>query len=242
MYQLFARFKALNLVYKAHLSALALFLIQIFLSRAFPELRAVHQFLALLALLGFATGFCLWCWPFAATVWKRPAGKVLIAITNVIVLLLATTLSRNVVASALGLPPQDFDIAVSALALFFYIPASSLIVAIGVGLIGLGLELHALTAGLRPHRFVEMTKTLAHMMGAFALVYFSASLFDFVMKNEKLLHPAVKWVALIGDFQPAASYPGVLPNDRIRLHENGVISSARIDRNEVLITIKKYEQ
>jgi len=55
MYQLFARFKALNLVYKAHLSALALFLIQIFLSRAFPELRAIHQFLALLALLGFAT-------------------------------------------------------------------------------------------------------------------------------------------------------------------------------------------
>ena len=78
----------------------------------------------------------------------------------------------------------------------------------------------------------------AHAMGAFAISYYAITTFDFSSTNAKTLHPLVKWVAYVGDFQPSLAYPGIQANERVRLHENGVISSAVIENGEVVIYVR----
>jgi hypothetical protein len=48
---------------------------------------------------------------------------------------------------------------------------------------------------------------------------------------------SIKWVAYVSDFQFAARYPGIDPNKRLRLHENGVVSYAEQDGWDIKITV-----
>lgn len=228
--------------YQAHLVGLlfiAFFMLAVF---AFPAFKGTHQGLLLLASLAFAIGFSIWCWPTVKEVWRHPVGRALIVILHLFVLLFAAILSRNVVASALGLPPQDFDVSVSFIALVFYIPAWSIVVSILVGIFAFFLYVIALLIGVFNRPFKETAKLFGHAAGALAICIYSYAVFDFANKNEKSLHPLVKWVALFGDFQSAGVYPGVGAMERIRLHENGVISVATVEENTVVIRVRKYEQ
>ena len=209
---------------------------------AFPAFKGTHQGLLLLASLAFAIGFSIWCWPTAKKVWKHPVGRVLIVILHLFVLLFAAILARNVVASALGLPPQDFDVTVSFIALIFYIPAWSIVASILVGIFAFFLYVIGLLIGLFNRPFKETAKLFGHAAGALAICLYSFSVFKFANQNEKSLHPLVRWVALFGDFQSANSYPGTSTTERIRLHENGVISVATVEKNTVVIKVRKYEQ
>jgi hypothetical protein len=155
---------------------------------------------------------------------------------------LAAILARNVVASALGLPPQDFEVSVSFVALLFYIPAWAMVVSIVVGISAFFLYIAALLVGIFNRPFRETAKLFGHAAGAFAICIYTSAVFDFANKNEESLHPLVRWVALFGDFQSTASYPRVGASERIRLHENGVISVATIEDNTVVIRVRKYEQ
>jgi hypothetical protein len=96
--------------------------------------------------------------------------------------------------------------------------------------------------GIFNRPFKETAKLFGHAAGAFAICIYTSSVFEFANKNEKSLHPPVRWVALFGDFQSAENYPGVGSTERIRLHENGVISVATIENNTVVIRVRKYEQ
>lgn len=208
---------------------------------SFPAFKATHQGLLLLASLAFSIGFSIWCWTTAKKVWEHPVGRALIVILHLFVLLFAAILARNVVASALGLPSQDFDVSVSFIALVFYIPAWSMVVSIFVGISALFLYITALLIGAFNRPFKETAKLFGHAAGALAICIYSYSVFDFAHKNEKSLHPLVRWVALFGDFQSAEAYPRVGATERIRLHENGVISVATVENNTVVIRVRKYE-
>lgn len=106
--------------YQAHLVGLLFIVISMLPGMlAFPASKSIQQGLLFLASLAFAVGFSIWCWPTVKKAWKHPVGKALIVILHLFILLFAAILARNVVASALGLPPQDFDVSVSVISLVF---------------------------------------------------------------------------------------------------------------------------
>ncbi|KAA0693262.1 hypothetical protein DT594_15425 [Halopseudomonas laoshanensis] len=228
--------------YQAHLAGLIFIAILALGVFVFPASKGTHQGLLFLASLAFAIGFSIWSWPKVKEVWRHPIGRALIIIPHLFVLLLAVTIAKNVVASALGLPPQDFDVSVNFIALLFYIPAWSIVVSILVGIFAFLLYVIALFVGVFRHPFKETAKLFGHAAGALAICIYSSSVFDFANNNEKSLHPLVRWVAFFGDFQSADAYPGIGAAERIRLHENGVISVATAENNTVVIRVRKYEQ
>lgn len=228
--------------YQAHLAGLFFIAIFILAVLTFPAFKATHQGLLFLASLAFAIGFSIWCWPTVKNVWEHPVGRAFIVILHLFVLLLAAILARNIVASALGLPPQDFDVSVSFIALVFYVPAWSMIVSILVGIFAFFLYLVGLLIGAFNRPFKETAKLFGHAAGALAICIYSSTVFDFANKNENSLHPFVRWVALFGDFQSAEAYPGIGAAERIRLHENGIISVATVENNAVVIQVRKYGQ
>ena len=227
--------------YQVHLAGLffiAIFMLSVFV---FSDFKVAHQVFLFLASLAFAIGFSIWCWPTARKVWRHPIGKALTVILHLFVLLFAAILARNVVASALGLPPQDFDVSVSFIALLFYIPAWSIVVSIIVAVVAFFLSFIGLLIGMFNRPFKETAKLFGHAAGALAICIYSSSVFDFASDNQNFLYPLVRWVAFLGDFQNAEAYPGVSATERIRFHENGVISIATVEDNTVVIQVRKYD-
>lgn len=244
MTSLVNRFKDLGMAYLIYRFAFGVFLVDIVLALAFPTSIGTQRAIMLLSAFGFAIGFAVWCWPFLTKAWTHPVGKVSITILHLFVLLLSTAFARSVVASSLGLPPQDFELTVSFIAIALYIPAWSIVVSFLIGVLAivamliiglLSVVARQLLAGLT-------TKVIAHMVGAIAISLFFAYIFVFVGENEKYLHPVVKWVAFISDFQATPNYPGIKDNERIRLHENGVISFAQVQDGEVKIVVRAFNE
>jgi hypothetical protein len=79
---------------------------------------------------------------------------------------------------------------------------------------------------------------MLHAFGALAVAVLLVWPFE---AASKYLHDKefVRLVAYAADFHEAASYPGVLPKERVRLHENGIVSSAVIVSGKVIITTEK---
>jgi hypothetical protein len=218
---------------------------------ASPESKAVWQWLMFLPLFGFAAGFLIWCGPYIARVWAHPVGKAIVTVAHILVLVLATVFARSVVAASLLLPPQDFDLTVWFITIVSYIPAWSIAVSVLTGVVGtllfiatyfLSLSTFLLRmAGIGARSFRD-EKYFAQAVGAIAVCIFSIGIYDFATKNEQSLHQLVKWVAFFSDFQPAPLYPGIAEGERIRLHENGVISIAEIQNDEIQIRVRRYEE
>lgn len=237
-----ARVKSLELSYQVHLLAFCILVSYLAISWASPASKLAQQALLLLSSLGFGIGFVLWCRPAVVRTWEHPLGKAAISIAHVFVLLLAVVFARYTVASAHELPPQDFDLTVSFLSLILYVPAWSIVVTLVLGGVAIILELIGLLCGFLGRPTIESAKMFAHMVGAFAVCFFVSNVFDFVAKNQRTLHPLIKWIAFVSDFQASPKYPGVGMNDRIRLHENGVISFARIQDGRIVIGVRKHDE
>lgn len=239
---LVASIRSMNLEYQVHLLATGILLSSVGVYWASPGSKFAQQTLVFLSSFGFAIGFSVWCWPTVKKVWAHPIGKALIVLLHVLVLLMATAFSRFVVASSLGLPPQDFDLTVSVISFISYIPAWSIVITIMLGVATLALEIVGFGSMFANRSFGTSAKFFARMFGALAICFVSSSIFDFAVKNEKSLNPLAKRVAFFCDFQPALRYPGIKEGERIRLHENGVISVAQLKDGEIQVVVRKYEQ
>lgn len=235
-------FLSTHRAYQVHSVSFAVLLAATALVLFAPASRIAQQTLMLLSSFGFAIGFSIWSWPYARMVWAHPLGKAIVTSVHVFVLLLATAFARFVVGASLRLPPQDFDLTVGFVTLVFYIPAWSIAVSIFLGGIAVLFELIGMLSMVIIKSSSGVAKCFAHMAGAFAICYFSICVYQFAMENEKSLHPMVKWIAFFGDFQPAPLYPGVYEGERIRLHENGVISVADIKNGTIEIRVRQYEK
>jgi hypothetical protein len=58
---------------------------------------------------------------------------------------------------------------------------------------------------------------------------------------QKHIYPAVRWIAFFSDYQIAPGYPGVHVGERVRLHENGVISFPVIEDGMLSIRTRRYD-
>jgi hypothetical protein len=73
----------------------------------------------LLGCIACGLGFMIWILPWLQKIWHSSFGKLAITFLNGSVLLADVIYARLLVADALGLPPQDFDMTVAVCAWIF---------------------------------------------------------------------------------------------------------------------------
>ncbi|TSJ82526.1 hypothetical protein FG002_022205 [Chitinimonas sp. BJB300] len=94
------------------------------------DIMPYTYFLVTLSYIGFIVGFLVWFKPSYYKIKERTIGKLAINITHAVAILISLIFARIQVADALGLPPQGFELTVSAVALIFYLPALAIIVSL----------------------------------------------------------------------------------------------------------------
>ena len=225
----------------------------------------------LIASIGFVIGFmfvCLRIYRWFISVWDKPFGKAPVILLHLLVLLISTAISRWIVAEALGLPPQSFDITVGFLVLAFYIPAWLLLGAfvftllgfvllIGVGLGALFLIPLSVIASLLnifnllPYLRKAWSKVApaklsfidvqGHSVGALLSGIILINLYGALVSDVRpWIYSSVRLIAVLSDFQPAVNYPGVQAGERAHPLDNGFIAVAKVMAdNSIEIVVKK---
>lgn len=216
-----------------------------------------------LAMAVLISGFTMWCLPavrWLHNVWDRPFAKTPIVLLHVFVLLVATVLARSLVAEALGLPPQSFDLTTSFLVIFFYLPAWMIVAAVILAIVGIILAVITLLQlplqgalqqmilfvrafGLQlPFRQTRIT-VFIHSLGAFAASSLLLQSYAYLATNyQPWLYPVVRVIAIKSDFDPAPLYPGVKPGEHVHPLENGFIAVARAQSDDsVVISVRSQE-
>lgn len=225
----------------------------------------------LIASLGFVVGFmfvCLRIYLWFISVWDKPFGKTPIVLLHLLVLLMSTVISRLIVAEALGVPPQSFDITVGFLVLVFYMPAWLLLGAFiftllgGLLLIGVGLGALLLfplsiianllnAFNLQPYLRNAWSKVAparlsfidvqGHSVGALLSGVILINLYGtLVSVAQPWVYCSVRLIAFLSDFQPAVNYPGIQAGERAHPLDNGFIAIAKeLADKSIEIEVKK---
>jgi hypothetical protein len=263
------KFQAMNWSGRFYSFSVGVTLLGVLLS--VPMGVAILDQVILIASLGFVAGFmfvCLRIYRWFISVWDRPFGKTPIILLHLLVLLISTAISRWVVAEALGLPPQSFDITVGFLVLAFYVPAWLLLGAfvftllgfvllIGVGLGALFLIPLSIIANmlnifnLLPYLRNAWSKVApgrlsfidvqGHSVGALLSGIILINLYGALVSDVRpWIYSSVRLIAILSDFQPAVNYPGVQAGERVHPLDNGFIVVAKeLADNSIEIAVKK---
>lgn len=253
--------------YRFYTAALVSFFLGLFLARVWD--KAVIDVASTISSALVIGGFLMWCLPavrWMRDVWDKPFGKTPIVLMHVLVLLLATSLSRFVVSDALGLPPQTFDLTVGFLALLFYIPAWMAVAAVIVTIFGflqfLAILIIVLIAeslkilsplfkaiGFNYSPIQNSAMALSHSAGAIATGLFLVTSYSFLTEAyQPWFLSAVRFTAVKADFHPATNYPGVSSGERVHPLENGYLAYARVQDDKSLVIgvrsqdTNKYDQ
>jgi len=194
-------------------------------------------YLLLLGAICLAIGFLLWSRPAVRQIAASDSGKVAIALLHAVAILVATVFSRSLVASALQLPPQDFDLTVYTFAVAIYLPALAIVSAA----IFMAIAVVMLFAGSFLAAFGKNVQVL--FLHGFGALIISAILLYAVDNMSFPAHATtelVKRIAYHMDYFEIPLYPEA-GHDRIRLHENGVISVATPTDDGIAITVRQYK-
>jgi hypothetical protein len=232
--------------------------------------KTVPPFLIYLSCALICAGFCLWLAKFAALVVRHQFSRSVMTFVHAGVLLVAYLAARWVVAFVTGLPSKDFDgtIAVSAVvcALLLYV----LLLAIACFSIALGclvavwvsesVWLASRIPGAKLFRgWVEerlgflfldppgapvanmSLRFMAHFVAGILVAGFVGQGLQIAMNVTINDSQLMKHLAYYVDYQVADRYPGVEDGQRFVLHDNNVISLARLVNGQVEIAVGVIE-
>lgn len=219
--------------YKLYLFGIAVLLVSSMFFKEQPSAMAVAF---TVGTLSFAAGFLTWCWPLIGYIWSKDVGKVGLGVLNFFVLLITTVLARYFVAKSLQLPPQDFDLTVSFCIFFLYVPCLALVLAAISSVAVIGIFLWNVLMLVFERKLDE--KLWLHCIGSLAFCSYCWAAFHFTNEHANSVKPAIRFIAWVADFQPAAGYPGVKADERVRLLENGVVSAATLKGFDVSISLR----
>ena len=189
---------------------------------------------------GFVVGFALWAWPQTQARWSSLLGTAAKVVLHVFAGLVATAAARYQVSVALGLPAQDFDLTVGFLAVFLYLPSWVLVVS-AVLMLSYVITVPGLLWSVAMGREVQERRFFigaAHLIGAGGLAVYGWTFFGWAAEDKPALHSTILTLAAIVDYQPAAAYPGLKPGERVRLHENGVVSSVQSTPQGIVLHVR----
>ena len=249
-----SKFAETPVPYRFYSASLALFALGVLLSRVWDKAAIdIANTISSALIIG---GFLMWCLPAARwmrDVWERPFGKTPIVLLHVLVLLVATSLSRFVVSDALGLPPQSFDLTVGFLALLFYLPAWMAVAAVIFVIFGFLLFVAVLIVmfvvgsvqilapllkviGFNYSPTRNSAMALFHSAGAIATGLVLLTSYSFLTEAyQPWVLSAIRFAAVRADFHLAPNYPGVNPGERVHPLENGYLAYARVQDDKSLV-------
>ncbi len=232
--------------------------------------REVSSSLVYLSCAFICSGFCLWLAKFVAVVVRHEFSRVVMTFMHAGVLLAAYLAARWVVAFVIGLPSKDFDgtIAVSTVvcALLLYVLLLAVVcftIALGCLAAVWGSE-SAWLASRVPgaklirgwveerlgFRFFDQPGSTVTNMSLRFMAHFMAGILvtgfvgqglqigmDATINDSQLMRHLAYYV----DYQVADRYPGVEAGQRFVLHDNNVISFARLVDGQVEIAVGVIE-
>lgn len=232
--------------------------------------KTVPPFLLYLSCALICAGFCLWLARFAALVVRHELSRSLMTFVHAGVLLVAYLAARWVVAHVTGLPSKDFDgtIAVSAVvcALLFYVLLLALICfaialcCLAAVWVSESVWLASRVPGAMLFRgwmeerlgflFFDSPRAAVANMSLRFMAHFVAGILvaGFVGQGLQIAmnvtindSQLMKHLAYYVDYQVADRYPGVEEGQRFVLHDNNVISLARLVNGQVEIAVGVIE-
>jgi hypothetical protein len=194
-------------------------------------------------LAGFGFAF-FWFWlPSLREVAARPYAKPVLALGHALLLPLSAAFSGNLIAHALGFPPHDFGFTLSIVTLIIYPLIWLVLVNLLLGLAALVFQLLGFFKLVTRGKFGSEIDSFKHMMGAIGLLSLLAFASERLSPSESFVSASIKRIAFLSDYHVLSGYPGIPSNERVRLHENGVVSIAKTNSSgEVSITSIKFSE
>jgi hypothetical protein len=141
-YRILPKWQSLHLTERLYLVAFVVMFLG-FVSSGMSGNISYFKGTVLLAYAACSLGFVIWIWPWLQKIWRSSVGKLAITLLNGSVLLIDVIYARLLVADALGLPPQDFDMTVAVCAWIFYIPVWLMVVALLAAVMAIIFQLYA---------------------------------------------------------------------------------------------------
>lgn len=207
----------------------------------------------------------------ASVHWIRGKVKILRAVGigdwaarffHIFVVFLAAIPARFAVATATGLPPQDFELSVALITGLLYIPVwfgvvSAILLAVAtVQFLYAGFMLLTTKLGQQfvcplvsvqntvrtwsikqseeSGRFIKLTVGTVFLSTLLACAF---AVLTISIVNQSVF---VRWIAYCADYQPMANYPCLASSQRARLHENGAVSIATPNALDVAIHVEIF--
>ena len=92
-----------------------------------------------------------------------------------------------------------------------------------------------------PYKFKNLIKNefYGRLLGAIVLLFLTENT---IIKNLRFMPYIIKELSYYCDYYPSHLYPSISKEERVILHDNGVISSARKYNGDILITIRNFKE
>jgi hypothetical protein len=184
--------------------------------------------------------YLIWIRTWIQMIWRSYLGKIGIALLHGFVFLLSTIPARMLVAEALGLPPQDFDLTVTLFAVLFYLPLWLWVIVVLSMLLSIFFTVAFFvmmplqSLGNINQMFEHLSSKIARfrqriddasskigdlffgaMITLMTVMFITWYVWDSFPIVTRTLAPAVRAVAYFADYQKASAYPGVERNKKI---------------------------
>ncbi|EKU57375.1 hypothetical protein ACINWC323_3619 [Acinetobacter sp. WC-323] len=203
------------------------------------------NFLIYISFFLFEIGFLWWL----LVVFKKYRNfkylKPFIFLCQLVVVWLANVFARDVVASTMGLPPTDFDATIALLTFIYCIPSILIVTSTLLALIGIGVWcVYILRFGflIFKDRFME-SFSLFHVLGLMITIGLMGEAYKVFFVYEQRSSELVKSLAYSSDYYQIPNYMSQFPElnsqDKVHLHDNGVISKMVKTEHGYQIIIEK---
>lgn len=201
---------------------------------AYPLTKAIMLILAFL--LGVISALT-WLKPMIVTLLKSKKFRLVFAVINAVLLIVATAMSNFVVAFHTSLPPEDFPTTTKLFLIVGYLFWMSAALLVAIPLV---LPLFPEKQDLDSHVawIVKMQRLFLGAQGEnqqpFFLILRWSSLFMIVVflfsGSIRIINhggPMVRIAAYYLDYQELPNYPDTPEGEMVKVHDNGIISVAR---------------
>jgi len=242
---------------KFYLIGTILFVLFAFMGNTNKSLNIISIILIFIATGCFCVGVIKFFLPYIKEIWKHWIGKIIITFLNILAYPISEIISNNLISLSLGLPPQDFEITRSILAILCYPFIVLFIIGVMLLILSAVLEILLMFVDVMINFINILSFNLAfkdkksplnmlntgRIIGILFLSYimFMLSFSPTILLQNLNFNQLLLNIAYHCDYQPIHKYPTINQDERAILHENGVISIAKIQSNEVIITIRKFE-
>ncbi|NAR51821.1 hypothetical protein GPS64_14195 [Acinetobacter haemolyticus] len=219
------------------------------------------EILLLLGVLVIEVGFVSWAVQFYVNKIKgKPFYTFSFGIVNLFILWFSNVYAHELIVKSLGLPAEDFTLTLHLLVLICYIPSAIVFTILAfflvyfliaillmfkmlIELLNSFIHPFLVIFGLKEVNFIAKKdhKLILHFFAWGITSLFLIGIFEFIVKNQSLTYPIIRYIAYLADYQQLHNYPQVDKDMKIKLHENGFVSTMEGSGQNLKVIVKKMD-